>query len=104
MHPELSPIDDDIAEAIEIAIKYGGYIERQQKQIEQFQKLESQRIPDRLSFARLRGLRHESIEKFERIRPRTLGQASRIPGITSADLNLLMIHLKVGNGYPVTDS
>lgn len=98
MHPEMSPIDDDIADAIEIHIKYGGYIERQRRQIDQFQRMESQRIPDGLRFSSLRGLRHESIEKLERIRPRTLGQASRIPGITSADLSLLMVHLKAGNG------
>lgn len=99
MHPKMDPIEDDIADAIEIQIKYGGYIERQLRQIDQFQRMESQRIPDGLRFASLRGLRHESVEKFERIRPRTLGQASRIPGITSADLSLLMVHLKAGNGH-----
>lgn len=104
MHPDMDPIDDDIADAIEIQIKYGGYIERQRRQIDQFQRMESQRIPDGLHFASLRGLRHESIEKFERIRPRTLGQASRIPGITSADLSLLMVHLKAGNGHRESES
>lgn len=104
MHPEMSPIDDDIADAIEIHIKYGGYIERQRRQIDQFQRMESQRIPDGLRYASLRGLRHESIEKFERVRPRTLGQASRIPGITSADLSLLMVHLKAGNGHRVSET
>lgn len=99
MHPEMDHIDADIADAIEIHIKYGGYIERQRRQFDQFQRMESQRIPDGLLFSSLRGLRHESVEKFERIRPRTLGQASRIPGITSADLNLLMVHLKAGNGH-----
>lgn len=103
MHPQLMPIASDIGEAIEIAVKYGGYIERQQRQIEQFQRMEAHRIPDNLSFASLHGLRHESIEKFERVRPRTLGQASRIPGITAADLSLLMIHLKAGNGNTTPD-
>ncbi|HWO56326.1 MAG TPA: tRNA uridine-5-carboxymethylaminomethyl(34) synthesis enzyme MnmG [bacterium] len=97
-HPELEDYDPDAAEEIEVAIKYRGYIERQQRQIEQFQRMESQRIPETLSYASLPGLRRESVEKFARIRPATLGQASRIPGITSADLNLLMIHLKAGNG------
>lgn len=97
MHPEMDPIDDDIADAIEIHIKYGGYIDRQLRQIEQFRGMESQRIPDGLLFSSLRGLRHESVEKLERVSPRTLGQASRIPGITSADLSLLMVHLKARN-------
>ena len=98
MHPEICSVGDDIAEAVEIAIKYAGYLERQQRQIEQFQRMESQRVPDQFSYSGLRGLRHESVEKFERVRPRTLGQASRIPGITAADLSLLMVHLKAGNG------
>jgi tRNA uridine 5-carboxymethylaminomethyl modification enzyme len=104
MHPEMDEIDGDIADAIEIHIKYGGYIERQLRQIDQFQRMESQRIPEGLIFASLRGLRHESIEKLDRIRPRTLGQASRIPGITSADLSLLMVHLKSGNGHRASES
>jgi len=99
MYPDLPLVDAKTAEAMETEIKYGGYIERQQRQIEQFRRMESQCIHDSFSYSDLRGLRRESIEKFEKIRPRTLGQASRIPGITSADLNLLMIHLKAGNGH-----
>jgi tRNA uridine 5-carboxymethylaminomethyl modification enzyme len=91
-------LDDETCEEIEIAIKYSGYIERQLRQIEQFERMESERIPETFSFAGLRGLRRESVEKFERIRPRSLGQASRIPGITPADISLLMIHLKAGKG------
>ena len=98
MHPDISSIAPDISDAVEIEIKYGGYLERQQRQIDQFQRMESQRVPEHFSYTGLRGLRHESIEKFERVRPRTLGQASRIPGITAADLSLLMVHLKAGNG------
>lgn len=104
MHPEVRSLDSDIAGAVEIEIKYGGYLERQQRQIEQFQRMESQRVPEHFSYSGLRGLRHESVEKFERVRPRTLGQASRIPGITAADLSLLMVHLKSGNGNKASNS
>ena len=94
--------DPETTEEIETAIKYRGYIERQLRQIEQFERMECERIPESFSFAGLRGLRRESVEKFERIRPRSLGQASRIPGITPADISLLMIHLKAGTGSSTT--
>jgi len=92
--PDLPQVDPAVAEAVSVAIKYGGYIERQERLIEQFRRLETLRIPADMAYSGLAGLRHESVEKFERIRPRTLGQASRIPGITSSDLSLLMIHLR----------
>lgn len=104
MYPGISSLESDIADAVEIEIKYGGYLERQQRQIEQFQRMESQRVPEHFSYAGLRGLRHESVEKFERVRPRTLGQASRIPGITAADLSLLLVHLKSGNSNKASNS
>ncbi|HEX9749870.1 MAG TPA: tRNA uridine-5-carboxymethylaminomethyl(34) synthesis enzyme MnmG [candidate division Zixibacteria bacterium] len=96
--PTIPPVDPAIVEAITIAIKYGGYIERQTRQIEQFRHLEGMRVPESLIFRSLPGLRRESVEKFERVRPTTVGQASRIPGITSADVSLLMIHIKAGSG------
>jgi len=87
-------LEADVADAVEVSIKYAGYIERQQRQIDQFRRLESQRIPDGFSYSNLSGLRREAEEKFTRIRPITLGQASRIPGITSSDVSILMIHLR----------
>ena len=98
--PEL---ESDIADAVEVSIKYEGYIERQQRQIEQFRRLESQRIPSGFRYSDLSGLRREAEEKFTRIRPLTLGQASRIPGITSSDVAILMIHLR-GRTTVVTQS
>lgn len=104
LHPPINAIENDIAEAVEIYIKYGGYLDRQLKQIAQFQRMESQRIPEGISYYSLGGLRQESKEKLEAVRPRTLGQASRIPGLTSADLSLLMVYLKSGNGHTVAAS
>lgn len=86
-------LDDELATAVELRVKYDGYIERQNRQIERFRRMENERIPNHWDYSRLRGLRREAIEKFARIRPMTLGQASRIPGITSADVALVMVHL-----------
>jgi tRNA uridine 5-carboxymethylaminomethyl modification enzyme len=99
----IDPIEDDIAESVELMVKYGGYVERQQRLIERFRRMEDERIPAAFDYSHLRGLRHEAMEKFQRIRPGTLGQASRIPGITSADVSLLMIHLNASRRRkPVT--
>ncbi|MBD3297826.1 MAG: tRNA uridine-5-carboxymethylaminomethyl(34) synthesis enzyme MnmG [candidate division Zixibacteria bacterium] len=95
---DLPDLDRDVREAVEVAIKYGGYIERQRRQIETFRRMESQRIPAEFTYDSIPGLRHEAREKFARIQPRTLGQASRIPGITSADVSILMVLLRSGSG------
>ena len=96
---DLPPFDERFAEAVEVAIKYEGYIERQARQIAQFRRMESQKIPPDCVYIDLPGLRREAKDKFTRIRPFTLGQASRIPGITSSDVALLMVHLRTrGNG------
>jgi len=89
-----TPVSDPVAEAVQIQIKYAGYIERQAEEIEKFKRQESVRIPGSFSFDNLVGLRTEAREKFSRIRPVSLGQAARIPGITCADVALLMVHLK----------
>jgi len=97
---DLPSVDESFAEAVEVAIKYEGYIERQARQIEQFRRLESQKIPHDFMYVDLPGLRREAREKFSRIRPITLGQASRIPGIVSSDVALLMVYLRSGgNGH-----
>ena len=74
-------------------LKYEGYIRRQARQVEKFRKLESRRIPERFDYGRIGHLRGEAREKLERVRPLSLGQASRIAGVTPADLQLLMVHL-----------
>jgi tRNA uridine 5-carboxymethylaminomethyl modification enzyme len=78
--------------------KYSGYMDRQTAEISRFQKIEAKRIPDSFDFHSIPGLLLEAREKLHRIRPRSLGQASRIPGVTPSDLSILMIYLKKASG------
>ena len=82
------------ARQVEIETKYEGYIKRQMFEIERQEKSESQPIPETFDYAAVPQLRHEAKEKLKRVRPRNLGQAGRISGITPADLAVLMIYLK----------
>lgn len=86
--------NERVAEQIEISVKYEGYIAKQMQEVERFRKIENVRIPDTLDFSKIKGLRSEFIEKFERIKPKTLGQASRIPGVTPAAISLLHIYIE----------
>lgn len=92
-HISPSPRDlpDAVEEQSEIQIKYDGYIRRQVIQIEQFKKQENFRIPDDLDYENARGLKTEAQEKLGKIRPASVGQASRIPGVTPADISILMV-------------
>jgi tRNA uridine 5-carboxymethylaminomethyl modification enzyme len=83
--------------SIETEIKYGGYLAQQKRQIDQLHRLEGRRIPPELSYAGIPGLSREVIEKMERIRPSTLGQASRIPGVTPAAVSVLNVHLEASS-------
>ena len=80
--------------------KYTGYLERQDTEISRFKNLESKRIPDGFDFARLSGLLLEAKEKFSRIKPSSVGQASRIPGVTPADISILLVYLRKFQGQP----
>ncbi len=91
--PALAAIASDIGRRIEIAVKYEGYIARQDRQIEKFARMENKLIPDSVDYAAVVGLRNEARQKFARFTPRSLGQALRISGITPADVTVLAIHL-----------
>ena len=84
----------EILEQIDISIKYEGYIRRQQDQVEHFLKMEGKRIPKDIDYSSVRNLRKEARQKLEMVRPETIGQASRISGVSPADISMLMIHLK----------
>ena len=89
--PDLPP---DVGEQVEISIKYEGYIRRQQSQVEEFKKMASHRLPEDVDYASIQGLRLEAREKLAAIRPLDLGQASRISGVSPADIAALMIYLE----------
>ena len=80
-------------EQVEVEVKYKGYIQRQQVQAERLVRMEEQPLPTDFDYRKLSGLRGEIVEKLERVRPRTLGQASRISGVTPAAVALLQVHL-----------
>lgn len=88
------PVSPDVALQVEVQAKYHGYIERQQAEIERNRRDEDAQLPMDLDYARVRGLSNEVSQKLNLHRPQTLGQASRIPGITPAAISLLRIHLK----------
>ena len=89
--PELTA---DIVEQVEISVKYAGYIQRQQKQVEDLRRLESHALPPDIDYNTIQGLRLEAREKLTAIRPMDLGQAGRISGVSPADVAALMIYLE----------
>ena len=89
-----SLINTDILAQIEMDVKYEGYIQRQMEQVDKFKKLENMRIPESFQYDGIPGLSREIIQKLSRIRPGSLGQASRISGITPAAISILMVYLK----------
>jgi tRNA uridine 5-carboxymethylaminomethyl modification enzyme len=82
--------------SIETAIKYEGYLKQQDRQIEKLRRAESRALPEDLDYPTMPGLSAEMIEKLTRVRPRTIGQASRIPGVTPAALSIILLHLELG--------
>ena len=93
--PALGPGVDDarVAEQVEIEAKYAGYLERQREDIARAQRNEGTAIPERFDYAAVSGLSAEVRQKFEAVRPQTVGQAGRIPGVTPAAISLLLVHL-----------
>ena len=89
---ELLP--EEVTEQVEIELKYSGYIERQQRQVEQFKKTEGRKIPKDLDYDAVPSLRIEARQKLKKIRPENIGQASRISGVSPADISVLLVYLK----------
>ena len=97
----LAPLDkkrpelpEDVAEQVNINIKYDGYIRRQLKQVEQFKKLETKRLPEDLDYDMVNGLRIEAKQKLKEYRPVSIGQASRIAGVSPADISVLLVYME----------
>ena len=85
-----------VTDEAEIQIKYAGYLARQEKQVEEFKKEESRRLPDSIDYNAISGLRLEARQKLSQIRPVSIGQASRISGVSPADIAVLLIWLSSG--------
>lgn len=100
-YEKIAPIDrerkflsKDVIEQININLKYEGYIKRQMKQVEQFKKLEGKKIPDNIQYDDINSLRIEAKQKLKEIRPASVGQASRISGVSPADISVLLVYLE----------
>ncbi|SDW87219.1 tRNA uridine 5-carboxymethylaminomethyl modification enzyme [Alicyclobacillus hesperidum] len=91
-------LDPEVQEQVEIEMKYAGYIQKQAQVIERQKRLENRVLPDGIDYPSIRGLAKEAREKLSRIRPRTVGQASRIPGVTPADISILLVYLESYEG------
>jgi tRNA uridine 5-carboxymethylaminomethyl modification enzyme len=89
--PDAPQLDANITEQIEVEIKYEGYIQKQLKQVEQVKKLEEKRLPLDFDYCEIKGLRLEAQEKLNKIKPLNIGQASRISGVSPADISVLLI-------------
>ena len=91
---ERPALTDHEATQAEVMIKYRGYIKKQEMQIERFKRMESRRLPQDVEYAQIDGLRLEARQKLDRIKPLSLGQASRISGVSPADINVLLVWLE----------
>jgi len=89
-----APVDPEVAEQVEIEARYAGYLQRQREEIERARRHEGTPIPVGFDYAQVRGLSAEVRQKLERVRPQTVGQAQRIPGMTPAAISLLLVHLE----------
>ena len=83
-----------VKEQVNINIKYEGYIKRQEKQVEQFKKLENRRIPENIVYEEVNSLRTEAVQKLNQVRPSSVGQAARISGVSPADISVLLVYLE----------
>ena len=98
-YEKLSELDEDrpllsaeVREQVNIEIKYEGYIKRQYQQVEQYKKLEGKRLPEDFDYSQVKSLRREAVQKLNKVQPATIGQASRISGVSPADISVLLVH------------
>ena len=94
----------EVTEQVEIAVKYEGYIARQEAEVQKFKSLEEKQIPRWVDYSKIKSLRNEAKQKLQNIRPRTVGQAARISGIAPSDIGLLLVHLKRVPRVAATDN
>lgn len=92
--PERPALDPLVIQQVMIQIRYEGYIEKQMEQAEKFQKMENRLLPEDLDYTAIHGLRIEAMQKLNQLRPSSIGQASRISGVSPADISVLLVYLK----------
>lgn len=97
MVPPVEPLPEDVAEQVEIQIKYDGYIRKSLQQVERMKKMEERRIPEDIDYHQISGMSKEARENMTRIRPLNIGQGARIAGVTPADISVLMVYLEQYN-------
>ena len=102
LDPDRVALPLDVKEQINIEIKYEGYIKRQEQQVKQFKKLENKRIPQDLDYNTVKSLRLEAIQKLNLVKPSSIGQASRISGVSPADISVLLVWLEANNERPIS--
>lgn len=96
--PTRPSLPNSVISEVELSIKYEGYVRKQIAQVKEFRRLETWKIPKDLDYRQIRGLSREAVEKLEKITPLSLGQATRISGVSAGDISILMIHLKMRHG------
>ena len=87
-------LPSDVCEQVNIHLKYEGYIKRQMQQVKQFKKLEGKKIPENIDYTRIGSLRKEAVQKLSMYQPVSIGQASRISGVSPADVSVLLVYLE----------
>ena len=93
-YKEPKDLTDDLKERISLEIKYEGYLQRQLADIEKFERMEHSTIPENIDFMKIESIAWEAREKLQKIKPSSLGQAARIPGVNHTDVNALMVYIK----------
>ena len=98
LDPDRPELPEDVQEQGNIEIKYEGYIKRQMQQVAQFKKLEGRKLPEAFDYGQVKSLRREAVQKLNQVQPATVGQASRISGVSPADISVLLVHLEQMKG------
>ena len=98
LDPDRPELSEDVQEQVNIEIKYEGYIKRQMQQVAQFKKLEGKKLPEAFDYGQVKSLRREAVQKLNQVQPATMGQASRISGVSPADISVLLVHLEQMKG------
>lgn len=94
LDPDRPGLPEDVREQVNIEMKYEGYIRRQRQQVEQFKKLEGRKLPEAFDYSQVKSLRREAVQKLNQIQPGTVGQASRISGVSPADISVLLVYME----------